>query len=749
MFKKISFILTGALALTMIAGCERVDLSNPNYNPETNSVVTNFVFNVSTATGKTKQSDAAVQASPSNQFRGITDAVLLTYALGSENSILAADADATQLFDLAEVASAGSLSSSESRRVLEMSLPLNTNTMLFYGRAIPNSPASATDKDEYGYLENYQMTTTAGSGLFTLGKRLQDSETTKFYAVEKLFAGILTVIMNTSLKDHPAIAATDAPVGTTTNYKFDITAGKYSTISWSSYNLTTSPVETTHAPYPLEVKLANTFKQMTSINTAGGELRAGSGYAILRTIQDLWSVINGIRCAEPLNEPEAVAKYLANEIFIRINKYFYAGSTPGDGSAITGVAFQTMSDITTAFQSAAEVAARPAVTSQSYQWPSDSELSSIASVVPAEFPFNFNLPRGASHYGYNTTSLAFYYPSTFNTSGMGGVMEGGQFNAESYFYPAELLYFGNSPIRTSDSEHKVSEYPQGTGNWSDSGSWGSEWNGAAVKASTRSVAMKYNINYGTALLASQVKYGVSSLKDNNKAVQAEIQGIDPSDPTFTEEDNTINVNETSFKFTGIVIGGQSQNVGWDFLPIATGATPKYTYGFVYDKSVPTAAQTIPAPGSPSSPNYTMLFDNFKGTGQTAGIWTADTQDKVYVALEFQNLTGQDFYGNHNLIRNEGYFYLIAELDPAAVAAPTWPTNYVLPPYKADGTSNQVARVFMQDYMTSAVFTLGINSLKHAYLTVPDLRAGSLTLGLSVDINWSTGLSFNDVLLGGN
>jgi hypothetical protein len=146
----------------------------------------------------------------------------------------------------------------------------------------------------------------------------------------------------------------------------------------------------------------------------------------------------------------------------------------------------------------------------------------------------------------------------------------------------------------------------------------------------------------------------------------------------------------------------------------------------------------------------MLFDNFKGT-QSGGIWTADTQDKVYVALEFQNNTGQDFYGNHNIIRNGGYFYLIAELDPnkTGLADISWPSNYVLPPYKADGTSNQVKRVFMQDYMTTAVFTLGVNSLKHAYLTVPDLRAGSMTLGLSVDINWSTGLNFGDVILGGN
>ena len=51
-------------------------------------------------------------------------------------------------------------------------------------------------------------------------------------------------------------------------------------------------------------------------------------------------------------------------------------------------------------------------------------------------------------------------------------------------------------------------------------------------------------------------------------------------------------------------------------------------------------------------------------------------------------------------------------------------------------------------MTSATFKLGQYSLQYAYLTVPDLRSSSLTLGLSVDINWSTGLNFEEIIVGG-
>ena len=94
------------------------------------------------------------------------------------------------------------------------------------------------------------------------------------------------------------------------------------------------------------------------------------------------------------------------------------------------------------------------------------------------------------------------------------------------------------------------------------------------------------------------------------------------------------------------------------------------------------------------------------------------------------------------------FYLIGELNPTTPTAPTWPTYHALPPYNADGSSILTPRVFMQDYMTTAHFSIGVNSLKYAYNTVPDLRSSNASLGLSVDLKWSTGLVFEDVILGG-
>ena len=76
----------------------------------------------------------------------------------------------------------------------------------------------------------------------------------------------------------------------------------------------------------------------------------------------------------------------------------------------------------------------------------------------------------------------------------------------------------------------------------------------------------------------------------------------------------------------------------------------------------------------------------------------------------------------------------------------------MPPYDENGVSKKVKRIFMQDYMTSVNFKIGVNSLKYAYLTVPDLRSSSLTLGLAVDIKWTPGLDFtgdNSIVIGGN
>ena len=337
---------------------------------------------------------------------------------------------------------------------------------------------------------------------------------------------------------------------------------------------------------------------------------------------------------------------------------------------------------------------------------------------------------------------------------------GGSFNPLNYRYPAELCYFGNSPIRVTDDTHQTTEYPDGTNNWDADASWAAGATGTGSKAwtknahvlsSTRSVAMQENINYGTALLKSTVRYGADQLKDNNKVIQQR-NGA-------TEEDNIIDVGAGSFTLTGILVGGVEPTVGWNYVPVA--ANPDYK-SFVYDTDLPSTAIPDFSPaegGSKSVPNYTLLWDNWNPANK------GSKQNVVYIALEFVNNTGKNFWGMNNMIRNGATFYITGKLDPDEGHSTTdrsdgitWPlatgeakvdgkSYYALPPYNDDGTTIKERRVFIQDFMTTADFVIGANSLKYAIVEVPDLRSSQISLGLSVDLKWQTGLNFNDIILG--
>jgi hypothetical protein len=279
--------------------------------------------------------------------------------------------------------------------------------------------------------------------------------------------------------------------------------------------------------------------------------------------------------------------------------------------------------------------------------------------------------------------------------------------------------------------------------------------------------MRDNINYGTALLETRVKYGSDVLEDNNKKLQKRWNDAD-------EENNKITVteNDNHFLLTGVLVGGQEPEVGWNYL--AKSATPGFGY-MVFDKVksklqgngevdyIQIPAYSVASGIAPVSlPNYTLLWDNWEE--KQRGLRQRD----VYVALEFKN-NSVDFYGENNLIRNGSTFYIVGKLDPDKMPdglkkedntaytqaeyeadhslGITWPSSYALPPYDANGNTTKERRVFMQDYKTVATFVIGKESLQHALVAVPNLRTGQISLGLSVDVKWQTGLNFSNIILG--
>ena len=718
---------TGAVSFTACSSSDDMaESNNPNFNPETNEVLTKFVFNVATGNqATTRQTSAATQAAAADVFRGINSAVLLSFKQTNDGKHIAAAANADKRYELQDIMAAGTIDQTKSNRVIETSLPLNTNSLIFYGKAVQTVPL---DYEAYGHLDDFTIADPAATGVdmtktnIELGSRI-NGNLENYQKIQELLGGILTCIMYSNLAGTPQ--TTVYYQGNAVNYPDNI--------YWSSYAAPNgkSPVTPAKNLAALEKKLADVYKEMTTIRDTEGELRSGCAHNLNYTIQAMWSVINEIRFATPFCLEEAVAQALAEQIHNRIGKYF-DGTVPTTGAAVTGVSFKT----STAYileNFAADIWPTSADTK-----PTSDYLSSISGKDLNKFPEElYNVPAGAAHYKFDTQKQQFIYQQDYNTSAVGG---GGGFNVASYYYPAELCYFGNSPVRTNSNQVRPADYPNGVANWKDNGKWAG-WDGTHVISTTRAVAMKNNINYGTSLLKTQIGYSAQTLYDNNHNIQ---KYKDSSIPDTSEPNKQITVSGTSFQLKGILIGGQSKKVGWNYLPKVfnpSETTETNPTGYIYDSSI--ASTSIPGTGF-SAPNYTLVFDNFNAT--TANL--SQPQDKVYIALELVNNTGDDFFGKHGLVRNGGTFYLIGELDPAS-KAPTWAdSDHPLPPYNSDGTTNKVARVFIQDYMTSVNFTIGAYSLQHAFLTVPDLRYSSLTLGLSVDLDWQTGIDFGNVLVGG-
>ena len=705
MKKYFNYALIGAIALTgatMFAGCSSsddatADITNPNYDASTGLVKSQFVLNIaSNAKTNTRSGGTTVQAD-GNNFRGIDNTLLFAFKTSGKGFVdgTFAGAAAANRYDLGTVAAANSLDNdgSNSHRILELSMPTGTDAMLFYGKAIKSS----TDKDEEVGKVTYSIpASTATAFHFDLNERIGDNAT-RYEHTAQVLAAIMTKIVNvtgtyTVVKaNYPSWAGSDGDVLTST---------------WKDLNPTTQA----RTLSPLEEILYKAFKTLTTYGD--NELRGGSSNAIHTTVKDLYSVTIKVANATPTSPYEELAKHLAQQINTQINNYFTSSET----EAVTG--FKGVDVVKTAMGAS---------------WNND--WNDVITTELSNFPITtFNIPEGAAQLDYtaSTNTFAHKHPGT------GLLDKATTTQPTAYTFPAELMYYCNSGVRTSNTEKTSSSgYPNGVANWDDNSKWDSDWTGTSVTSATRATAMTKNVNYGVAMLKTtvQIKEGITALEDNRAA-------LNPGEAN--KEFAPANIN---FTWTGVIIGGQPESVDWQFLPPTTSTFDKLVYdnqvaGLVAGTAVPNTA------GSASAPNYTILFDNWI---------TGATQNKVRVALQFVN-NGDDFWGRDNLVRKGQTFYLVAELDPTGkeIPAANWDTYYQVPPLDASGVSTKTTRIFVQDYMTTVNFKFvadntsatHTSSLQNAYVTIPDLRSSQLSFGLSVDLDWRQGLTF-DADLGGN
>lgn len=348
-----------------------------------------------------------------------------------------------------------------------------------------------------------------------------------------------------------------------------------------------------------------------------------------------------------------------------------------------------------------------------------------------DFPTDLNVPEGSPVLSYSTSGFSYQYSAAGTTANENLV----GLSMANIRYPAELMYFVNTPIRVSSSTVPTTySWPTTTDAWTTETNWVNrtenvEWDssdGAAVTASTKMIALKNNINYGVALLASTFKCGQSPLTDN-VAMKKKLEKNDNATET------SVTVPSAGFPITGIIVGEQPASVNWQLVGTANKAEDRLDV--VYDSKVQDKdGNTIYAKtGGASEANYTLLLDN----------WASQSiQGSVNVALEVENTSSTGFYGVDGYIAVGQKFYLVGTLSLVEAQKTTdetkkinWPANtyYNIANYGVD-------RVFIQDFKTKANFT--ITSLKNAYVTVPDLRSTKVVLGLSVDLSWSTGYTFD-------
>lgn len=306
------------------------------------------------------------------------------------------------------------------------------------------------------------------------------------------------------------------------------------------------------------------------------------------------------------------------------------------------------------------------------------------------YPENNNLPDGAATLKWNGNAFTATTDKSVLDDGTSIAAMG------SYVYPANLWYFVNTKIMTDNAERN-GDYVKGT-SWENILKNYSNDN-ASVQASTRSIALKNQIQYAVGRLDTKVTLA-STLKDHTGVV------VTPS--------------SDGFPVKSILVGGQKA-VDWQFQATTADGATQYT---IYDKNVPSG---MAAKTDGSAVNHTLVLETI-------------ADQPAYMVVELENNTGKDFSGhNGEIIKAGANFYMVAKLDPSSQTS-----GEVTQP----GTT-KLTKVFQQDYTTTANLKIVENNgtnhdkgLGAAYNVIPDLRTPALSIGLSVDLTWQSGLTFN-------
>ena len=748
-----------ATALFALVACEQPEPNALKPEGAADEVETQLVLSVSTGTPATRMSADAVQKN--NNFLGITDARMYAFHSdmlgGADNPTYAVKTDGTGLLKTYELGTlylptqitASDNKTSSSNRILKLMVPNGVNSVVFYGKA-PNPTPGAGQ----GYtLCHYNDT--LDKIHFHVKRRIGDATDLASYdATARVMIAVVNFLMDSRVeavaKDEFGYAQPEISVKEIGHiygyrYKHDAAYG--------------------HDPYLSKMRDLNDMEQLMGeayynfSRIPDRVYRAGNSSSIIKLGNAIVQLLKPYGIEDSGDALSANMLRLGTEIERRISLVFEQNQMTGE---------------ITAYKQVGTILSNLGLANN----PAYAGAKSLN-----DYPYgDFNIPEGAAQFTYTHVPVSgtyfsagtdeFYYLHP-NAPLVNPNME--SFEPRKYVFPAELMYYVNSGLRTSDNEVADANYPNGVTPWDTDALWtekGFAKNGT-VGPDTKAIAVRDNINYGVSLLQTSVQWGSKNGEWNGQASSLMLSDNRGAVLGIQEGDRTFPASSANLYLRGVLVGGVNPLYDWQYLP-----TQKFDYkdesdnpygsfdGVIYDdqlagaEPIPNLASIKGVPVPTTAPNYTLVYDNYNPAKDKSH------QDSVYVTLEFVNM-GEPFYGKYETIPTGGTFYLLGKLEPnfsstgegSGQFSGTWPSYYQIPPVygiqgdteavpsgKRPGQSKQIPRVFMQNYVTKVTFRINEDSLKYAFYAIPDLKAAQMSLGLSVDLSWIDGYSF-DVTFG--
>ena len=308
------------------------------------------------------------------------------------------------------------------------------------------------------------------------------------------------------------------------------------------------------------------------------------------------------------------------------------------------------------------------------------------------YPANIGLPDGAAAIQWisGTNGVSGEFAPQTTTTTIAPIT-----SVTRFAYPAELYYYSNSLISTSNREIMPSKYESET-LWSNVLQY---YTGSGVvDASTRAVAINTPMQYGVARLSTNLNAAPNTLIDGE------------GDKYLYEKD----WNDRSFPLTAVIVGGQYP-VGFDFKPETIKATAEDAEAdmrYVYDPQVKTNKSGVKA-------DYYYLSTKSQNNCTHTLVLQSYENETVTLILEFENRSGKKFKGKDSMVYPGAKFYLIGYVDPTV----------------KNGADDYFNRVFTQDYVTTFNMTVDQKCLANAYSVMPDLSASRMEIGVLVVPKW--------------